>query len=86
MEWTYIVSVFGLVGTLLGIYNIIVSRKDKAIRDTKEDNFGLLNYKVDELRKDFSKFSDKFDKYENEIDARIEKAVNVHIQMYHNKG
>lgn len=82
MELTFVAGI-GVVATILSIYNIIVSRKDKAVRDTKEDNYGLLNYKIDELRNEFSKFADKFDKYEAEIDGRIEKAVNLHIQMYH---
>ena len=82
MELTFVAGI-GIVATMLSIYNIIVSRKDKAVRDTKEDNYGLLNYKIDELKNEFSKFADKFDKYEAEIDSRIERAVSLHVKMYH---
>lgn len=72
-----------ILGAVISVTNFVISRKDKAVRDTKEDNYGLLNYKIDELRSEFSKFADKFDKYEAEIDNRIEKAVDLHIKMYH---
>lgn len=84
MELT-IAIIISILGAVISVSNFVLSRKDKALRDAKEDNFGLLNYKIDELKQEFSKFSDKFDRYENEIDSRIEKAVNLHIQMYHSK-
>ena len=72
-----------IIGTVISVSTFVINRKDKAVRDTKEDNYGLLNYKIDELRNEFSKFAEKFDKYEAEIDTRIEKAVDLHIKMYH---
>ena len=46
----------------------------------------MLNYKVDELKKDMSELLSKFDKYETEIDDRIEKAIELHVKLYHKRG
>ena len=82
MELSILISICSL---LIVLITFIVNRIDKAKKDSKEDNYGLLNYKIDELKDEFVKFSNKFDKYENEIDERIEKAVNMHIKLYHSK-
>lgn len=84
MELT-IAVIISIIGVVISVATFVLNRRDKAVRDTKENNFDLLNYKIDELKDEFTKFADKFDRYENEIDARIEKAVNLHIQMYHAK-
>lgn len=78
-------TLMAIISIVFCIASFVINRKDKAVKDTKEDNYGLLNYKIDELRKELSRFSDKFDKYEQDIDGRIEKAVDLHIRLYHEK-
>lgn len=80
------------IGTILPIGAFIISllalvltRIDKAKKDGKEDNLVLLNYKVDELKKDFTEFVQKFEKYDYEIDERIDKAIELHIELYHKR-
>ena len=84
MELTLSIAIT-IICAIITVLNFAFSRKDKAIRDTKEDNFGLLNYKIDELHEGMNKLVDRFDKYEKEIDNKMEKAVNTHIKMYHSK-
>ena len=78
-------TVLAIVSIVFCIATFALNRRDKAVKDAKEDNFTLLNYKIDELKRDVTKFADKFDKYEQDIDGRIEKAVDLHIKLYHAK-
>ena len=85
MELTFAI-VISIISVVITVINFALGRKDKAIKDTKEDNYGLLNYKIDELREGMNRLVDRFDRYEREIDNKLEKAVNNHIKVYHSKG
>ena len=86
MDLSIVAIIISAITMVFMIINFALTRKDKAVKDTKEDNYVLLNYKIDELKKDFAEFSSKFDRFENEIDNRIDKAFDTHIKMYHSKG
>ena len=83
MEIGTLVSIGAVVLSLL---TLVLTRIDKAKKDSKENNLELLNYKVDELKEDMSELLSRFDKYETEIDDKIEKAINLHIKIYHKRG
>ena len=54
-----------------------------AVKDAKETNLELINYRLNELDKNVQKILDKLDNYDSEIDIRIEKAIKHHISEYH---
>lgn len=68
---------------VITVLNFAISRKDKAVNDTKESNLGLINYRLNELDKNVQKILAKLETYDNEIDTRIEKALNIHIKEFH---
>lgn len=84
MEITVIISISAV---LIALITLILNRLDKAKKDGKEDNLELLNYKVDELKKDVAELLSKFDRYEKEIDEKIDEKLDLHIKLYHkNRG
>lgn len=90
MELT-IALVITILNAVLGVTNFVVSRKDKAVKDTKESgkessNQQLIDYRLTQVEKKLDKILDILDKYDTEIDKRIEKAMNQHVEIYHSKG
>jgi hypothetical protein len=74
-----------IVGTVIAISSFVLSRKDKAVKDAKETNFELINFRLNELDRNVQKILDKLDGYEKEIDVHVEKAIEHHIKEYHKK-
>lgn len=84
MELT-IALALSILGSVISVSTFVLNRKDKAIKDAKETNLELINYRLDELDKNVQKILNKLDKYENEIDNHIEKALANHIKIYHER-
>ena len=82
MELTIALAIT-IINCALGVSNFALNRKDKAVKDAKEENLALINYRLNELDKNVQKILDKLDNYDNEIDTRIEKALKQHIEIYH---
>lgn len=82
MELT-IALALSILSSVIAVSNFVLSRKDKAIKDAKETNMELINYRLNELDKNVQKILDKLDTYDKEVDERIEKALNEHIKIYH---
>lgn len=83
MEIT-IALALSILGSVISVSSFVLSRKDKAVKDAKETNMELINYRLNELDKNVQKILDKLDNYESEIDNRIDKAMEQHLKMYHN--
>ena len=82
MELTIAVAI-SILSAVMTVANFVVNRKDKAVKDAKEINMDLINFRLNELDKNVQKILDKLDNYDNEIDVRIEKAFQHHIKEYH---
>ena len=85
MELT-IALALSILGSVISVTSFVLTRRDKAVQNAKETNMELINYRLNELDKNVQKILDKLDNYEHEIDIRIEKAINQHIDLYHKKG
>lgn len=85
MELTIALAI-SIISVVITVINFALNRRDKAVKDAKEINMGLIEYRLNELDKNVQKILDKLDTYDNEIDVRIEKAMEVHIKEYHKKG
>lgn len=83
MEIT-IALALSILGSVISVSSFVLTRRDKAVKDAKETNMELINYRLNELDKNVQKILDKLDNYENEIDNRIDKAMEQHLKMYHN--
>jgi len=82
MEVGLIISILAITFTIV---NFVLARKDKAVKDAKETNLELINYRLDELDKNVQKILDKLDKQDDEVQNKIEKAMKQHIELYHSK-
>ena len=72
-----------LLGSVISVSTFVLNRKDKAVQNTKENHQELIEYQLKELKDDVKQILNKLDKYDKDIDDRIDKALDLHIQMYH---
>ena len=82
MEIT-IALALSILGSVISVSSFALSRRDKAVQNAKEVNMGLIDYRLNELDKNVQKILEKLDSYDNEIDTRIEKAIQHHLKEYH---
>ena len=75
--------VISIIGCVIAVSSFVLGRRDKAVSNAKEENVGLINYRLDKLDENIQKILDKLDTYSIEIDNRIEKAIKLHIEAYH---
>jgi peptidoglycan hydrolase CwlO-like protein len=83
MEIAIAISILSAVMTVV---NFVVNRKDKAVKDTKENHQELIEYQLKELKEDVKKILDILDNYDKDIDERVQKGIALHEQIYHSKG
>jgi len=72
-----------IIGCILSVTNFVLARKDKAVKDTKENHQELIEYQLKELKEDVKAILNKLDRYDKDIDDRIDKAIELHVKMYH---
>lgn len=69
----------------ISLLTLVLNRRDKVVEETKENNLAVINYQLKELKEDIGKLSSKLDKYDDEMDERIDKAIKLHERLYHKK-
>lgn len=82
MELTIALCI-SILSAVMTVANFVVNRKDKAVKDTKENHQELIEYQLKELKDDVKAILSKLDKFDQDIDDRIDKAINLHIKVYH---
>lgn len=82
MELTIALCI-SILSAVMTVANFVVSRKDKAVKDTKENHQELIEYQLKELKEDVKAILSKLDKFDQDIDDRIDKAIDLHIKVYH---
>lgn len=80
MEITIAISIISVV---IAVSSFVLGRKDKAVKDAKENNLELINYRLDKLDENVQKILDKLDTFDSEVDDKIQKAIEHHIKEYH---
>lgn len=85
MELTIAIS---LVSITIAVASFVLSRKDKSNDDTGKENYrlGMIDEKLANIEKVLAKIEDKLDSYDEEINIKIEKAIQQHIIAYHKEG
>ena len=76
-------AIISMLSITFCIITFATNRKDKAIQNTKENHQELIEYQLRELKDDVKQILSKLDKYDKDIDDRINKAMELHIQIYH---
>ena len=80
MEITIAISIISVV---IAISSFVLGRKDKAVKDAKENNLELINYRLDKLDENVQKILDKLEIFDSEVEDKIQKAIEHHIKEYH---
>lgn len=84
-----------ILAAVISVASFVLGRKDKAVKDIKEEDKEkiwdvadkkLIEYKLEQLEKKLDKILEKLDTYDKEIEERINKALDEHVKVYHNKG
>jgi hypothetical protein len=87
MELTIALTI-SILSVVITVANFVLNRRDKAVKDTKEQdkensNQKLIDYRLEQVEKKLDKVLDILDSYDKEIDERVEKAMLQHIKIYH---
>lgn len=90
MELT-IALALSILNAVICVLNFAYGRKDKAVKETKEEaerigDEKLIKFRLDKLDAKIDKILNILDGYDKEIDERVEKAINQHIREYHKEG
>lgn len=77
-----------ILASVISVSNFVLSRKDKAVKDTKEENEQtsnqiLIDYKLGELSKKVDQVITKLDSYERETKNIVKEEIEKHILEYH---
>jgi hypothetical protein len=88
VETITIALVISILGIALNVFNFYYSRKKDTIIDVKEQdkessNQQLIDYRLTQVEKKLDKILDILDNYDKEIDERVSKAMEQHIEVYH---
>lgn len=75
--------ILSIISILVVITNFVLSILDRGRKSQKENHQELIEYQLNELKADVKSIIVKLDKYDKEFDDRIEKAIQLHIQIYH---
>ena len=84
---TIILFVISCVSIIISIITFIKNGKKDVKADTSKDSYkwGQLDEKLNNLEKQVNKILDKLDTFELEVDTKIQKAIDQHIEIYHKK-
>ena len=87
MELSIIISG---IAVIMSVATFVVSRKDKAVKDTKENHQELIEYQLNELKEnyksiadDIKKIMEKLDTYKETFKNIVKEEMDEHIKMYH---
>lgn len=81
-------TALSILASVIAVSTFVLNRKDKAVKDTKENdeessNQKLIDYRLTQVEKKLDRILDILDSYDKEIDLRVDKAIEQHIKMYH---
>lgn len=72
-----------IVSIIVVVVNFILSILDRGKKSQKENHQELIEYQLEELKADVKSILNKLEKYDKEFDNKIEKAIELHVQLYH---
>lgn len=78
--------VLSVLGSVISVATFVLNRKDKAIQNAKENHQELIEYQLKELKEDVKSILSKLDKYDKDVKEQIDQAINLHIELYHNRS
>lgn len=82
MEITLAISI---VGCIIAIASFVLGRKDKAVKETKEEasEQRLIEYRLDQLSKKVDKILEKLENQDSEIRKVVNEEIEKHVLKFH---
>lgn len=91
MELTIALALSILSG-VIGVANFVIGRKDKAVKDTKENHQELIEYQLKELKEDYKdialdikEIKKMLDSYKETFKGIVKEQIEEHVKIYHKK-
>lgn len=70
-----------IIGCIMAVLSFFFGRKEKG--ETSSYKMGQIDAKLEAISKQIESLSNKIDNFDSELDLRIEKAIDQHVQAYH---
>lgn len=81
-----------ILASVISVSSFVLSRRDKAVKDSKENHQELIEYQLKELKEDYRDIASDIkdikkmlDIYKDTFMAMIKEQIDEHIKLYHNK-
>lgn len=91
MELTVALSI-SILSAVISVSNFVLNRKDKAVKDTKENHQELIEYQLKELKEDYKDIANDIkeimkmlDTYKETFNVMVKDQIEEHVKIYHNK-
>lgn len=87
MELT-IALALSILGSVISVSSFVLSRKDKSNKDSGDTSYrqGQIDTQLKNILNKLEKIEDKLNVCDEEIDKKIDIALEHHIREYHRKG
>ena len=79
-----------ILSSVIAVSNFVLSRKDKAVKDTKENHQELIEYQLKELKDDYKEMLGDIKDikkmlidYKETTRAIVKEEIEEHIKQYH---
>ena len=81
-----------ILASVISVSNFVLSRKDKAVKDSKENHQELIEYQLKELKEDYKDIASDIkdikkmlDTYKETFMTIVKDQMEEHIKLYHNR-
>ena len=87
MELT-IALALSILGSVISVCSFVLNRKDKSNKDSGDTSYrqGQIDMQLKNILGKLEKIENKLNVYDEEIDKKIDIALEHHIKEYHRKG
>lgn len=92
MDTTLVALIISILGAVISVSTFALNRKDKAIKDVKENHQELIEYQLKELKEDYKDIASDIrdikkmlDTYKETFRTMIRNEMQEHIKLYHSK-
>lgn len=79
-------TIIAIISCVIAVSSFVLNRKDKSNENVEDSSYrqGVLDQQLKNIFEKLEKIERKLDTYDKELDEKIDKAIELHIQQYHN--
>ena len=78
-------TIIAIVSCVIAVSSFALNRKDKSNESVEDSSYrqGVLDQQLKNIFEKLEKIERKLDTYDKELEERINKAIELHVQQYH---